>query len=196
MATEPYQPLSVNTGSAQSAIQAQPIVTPALENLMQSVASGFISVDELRKRASNGPLEAATRNAELADVKEIRPLQREAATAQIQNKVAEEQFEAEALPILNETKREVLKQQYQNVLQHGVPKAVLDTFNKTVPGFIPYDNAKLFPKQGGIDTSYALELMGKAFEKAEKLKLNAKFTGPVKQSSTGPRGRSRRRPPL
>lgn len=185
---EAYQPLSINTGSAQGAIQAQPIVTPNLENLMQGIASGFISVDDLRKRASNGPLEAATRNAELADVKAIRPLQRDAQAAQLENVKAQQQFEAESLPILNETKREVLKQQYQNVLQHGVPNAVLDTFNKTVPGFIPYDNNKLFPKQGGIDTAYALELMGKAFEKAEKLKLNAKFTGPVKQSSTDAKG--------
>jgi hypothetical protein len=171
MPTEPYQPLSVSTGSAQGAIQATPNVTPSLDNLMQGISSGFISVDDLRKRASNGPLEAATRNAELADVQQLRPLQREAAKAQLQNVQAKEQFEAESLPILNDTKREALKQQYDDVIHHGVPSAVISLFNKTVPGFIPYDNAKLFPKEGGLNTAYALEVMQKAFEKAADLKV-------------------------
>jgi len=183
-----YQPINVNTGSAQSAIQGTQNVTPNLEGLMQGIQSGFISADDIRKRVANGPLEAATRASDLADVQQIRPLQREAATAQLQNVQAKEKFEAESLPILNDIKREQLKNEYQNVLQHGVPDAVLKAFNSTVPGFIPYDNAKLFPKTGGVDTAYALELMGKAFEKAEKLKLQAKFTGPVKQTVTGPKG--------
>lgn len=185
---EPYQPINVNTGSAQTAIASTPIVTPNLNNLMQGIASGFIAVDDIRKRASNGPLEAATRTQELADVQQIRPLQREAAVAQIENVKAQEQFEAESLPILNDTKREILKQEYNNVLQHGVPAATLKLFNQLVPGFMPYDKAKLFPKEGGVDISYATEVMGKALEKAEKLKLNKQFSGPVKQSTTGPKG--------
>lgn len=182
-----YQPLSINTGSAQQAIQSTPNVTPNLEGLMQGISSGFISADDIRKRVSNGPLEAATRQQDLADVQQVRPLQREAAVAQLQNVQAKEQFEAESLPILNDTKREALKQEYQNVLQHGVPAAVMKTFNATVPGFIPYDNAKLFPKEGGVNTAYALEIMGKAFEKAEKLK---QFAGakPVDRVDVSPTG--------
>lgn len=185
---EPYQPINVSTGSAQQAIAGTQVVTPALENLMQGISSGFIAADDIRRRVQGGPLEAATRAQELADVQQIRPLRRDAAVAQLENVKAQEQFEAESLPILNDVKREQLKQGYQNVLQHGVPNAVMDIFNKTVPGFMPYDNAKLFPKEGGVNTAYALEIMGKAFEKAEKIKMNKGFIGPVKQTTTGPTG--------
>lgn len=170
---DPYQPINVSTGSAQQAIQSTPIVTPNLNNLMQGIASGFISVDDIRKRASDGPLEAATRNENLADVQQIRPLRREVAAAQLENIQAKEQFEAETLPILNDTKREQFQQDYQNVLQHGHPKAVMDLFNKTVPGWMPYDKAKLFPKEGGLNTAYALEVLGKALEKANAQKEQA-----------------------
>lgn len=171
MATEQYQPLNINTGSAQSAIQGTEIVTPALENLMQGITSGLISLGDLQKRNANIPLETAQRNAELTDLQQLRPLQREAQTAQLQNLRAKQAFEAESLPILNDIKREELKQEFESVKQHGVPAATMAIFNKVVPGFASYNPEKLQdPKTGQLNTVYAFETIQTAIEKAEKLK--------------------------
>lgn len=168
---EPYQPISVSTGSAQQAIQSTPNVTPALQDLMQGITSGMISLGDLQRRNANIPLETAQRNAELTDLQQLRPLQREAQVAQLQNLRAKQQFEAESLPILNDLKREELKQEFENVKQHGVPAATMAIFNKVVPGFASYDPNKLQdPKTGQLNTVYAFETIQTAIEKAEKLK--------------------------
>lgn len=168
---EPYQPISVNPGSSQQAIQSTPNVTPALQDLMQGITSGMISLGDLQRRNANIPLETAQRNAELTDLQQLRPLQREAQIAQLNNLRTKQQFEAESLPILNDLKREELKQEFESVKQHGVPAATMAIFNKVVPGFASYDPNKLQdPKTGQLNTVYAFETIQTAIEKAEKLK--------------------------
>lgn len=186
---EQYQPINVNTGSAQQAIQATPNVTPALDGLMSSIKEGFISADDIRKRVASGPLEAATRQQDLADVQEVRPLQREAATAQLENVVAKEKFEANSLPILNDTKRAVLEQAHNNALQFGVPEEILKVFYATVPNFIPFDPEKLHDKKTGqVNIPYANEMILKARQAAAKMAVSKQFTGPVEKTVTGPTG--------
>lgn len=186
---EQYQPISINTGSAQQAIQSTPNATPALEGLMQGISSGFIAADDIRKRIQGGPLEAATRAADLTDVTQVRPLRREVATAQLQNIQAEEQFQANALPILNATKRATLEQAHNNALQFGVPEEILKVFYASVPNFIPFDPEKLHDKKTGqVNIPYANEMIIKARQAAAKMAVSKQFTGPVEKTVTGPTG--------
>lgn len=170
---ENYQPVQVNTGSAQSAIQATPNVTPALDGLMSSIKEGFISADDIRKRVSSGPLEAATRAQDLADVTQVRPLQRQAAVAELGNVQQKQAFEAETLPILNEVKRATLAQAFDNAKQFGAPEEILKVFYASVPGFIPFDPEKLHDKKTGqVNLPYAIETIQKAHEAAAKIKAS------------------------
>lgn len=171
---EQYQPLNINTGSAQQAVQSTAVATPALQDLMTGITSGMISLGDLQKRNADIPLDNARRSAELTDLQQLRPLQREAQTAQLQNLRAKQAFEAEALPILNDIKREALKQEFEDLKQHGVPSATMTLFNKVVPGFASYDPKKLQnPETGQLNTVYALETIAAAIEKADKLKFRS-----------------------
>lgn len=186
---EQYQPVSVNTGSAQQAIQSTQNVTPALENLMQGISSGFIAADDIRRRVQSGPLEAATRAQDMADVTQVRPLQRQAATAELQNVQAKQQFEAESLPIMNDIKRKNLEQAHNNALQFGMPDKILEIFYASVPNFIPFDPDKLHDKKTGqVNIPYANEMILKARQAAAKMTISKQFTGPIEKTVTGPTG--------
>lgn len=168
---EQYQSINISPGSAQQAIQGTAVVTPALENLMQGIASGMISLGDLQKRNADIPLDIARRNDELANIQQISPLRREVVTATLENLRAKQQFDAESLPILNDTAREKLKHEFEDVKQHGVPSATMAIFNKVVPGFASYSPEKLQdPKTGQLNTVYAFETIQTALEKAEKIK--------------------------
>lgn len=186
---EPYQPINISTGSAQQAIQATPNVTPALDGLMSSIKEGFISADDIRRRVQSGPLEAATRAQDMADVTQVRPLQRQAAVTELQNVQAKQAFEAESLPILNDVKRATLARAFDNAQQFGVPEEILKVFYASVPGYIPFDPDKLHDKKTGqVNLPYAIEMTNKAQEAARKIALNKGSISTIKSENINARG--------
>lgn len=181
---ENYQPVQVNTGSAQQAITATPNVTPNLDGLMEGIKSGFISASDIQKRVSEGPLAAATQAQNLADVTQIRPLQRQAAVAELGNIQAKQAFEAETLPIMNDVKRATLAQAFNNAKQFGAPEEILKVFYASVPGWIPFDPEKLHDKKTGqVNLPYAIETIQKAHDAAAKLKASQPISVTTKNTA-------------
>jgi len=164
---------ALQTGNTPAQV-AEFSVTPGVGDMMAAFKSGFITTEDITKRAAEKPLEQAQRQQALADTNLIRPKQRELAAKQmdvagkqadIQSKSLETQ--ATAQPKLDAASL-IKAEQILTEAQRGNDKGAVLTFYQQVtsPGQMP---PKLSPDDPDSDYDYAkIEQENRAFLKNQR----------------------------
>lgn len=137
IADSPVAPLQLN--SAQYAGDFK--VTPGVGDLMKAFKDGFITTEDITKRALDKPLENAQRSQDLQDTNLIRPKKRETAEKQLDLQSQSLDAQAKALPQaveLSTTEAEIAlgkaKEALTDFKAGGDPKAYIDTHRQLFPG--------------------------------------------------------------
>jgi hypothetical protein len=145
-------------------------ITPAVGDFMKAFREGFITTEDITKRAKDKPLEDAQRQQALQDTNTIRPKQRELASKQLDVQSSQADTLAQIQPLLSEAGIKQAQQQLENVRGHGNPEAIADLHRKyALPLLgkqVPYDSAT-----GQLNTEEALNDVQKATELARAYQL-------------------------
>jgi hypothetical protein len=146
-------PNSLSVQPSAPSISQDTNITPAVGDFMKAFREGFITTDDITKRAKNMPLEDAQRQQALQDVNTIRPKQRANASKALDIQGGSLTAQAEAQPKLDAASIS----QAEEILgkaQRGNDKEAILNFYQTVanPGQLP---PKLDPNDPHSDYDFA-----------------------------------------
>lgn len=128
-------------------------VTPGVGDLMKSFKDGFITTEDITKRAADKPLENAQRQQALADTNIVRPKQRETAAKQLDIQNQSLGTQAQAQPLLDAAALTKAENILTEAHRGNDRNAVLNFYQQvTSPGQMP---PKLDPKDPNSDYDYA-----------------------------------------
>jgi hypothetical protein len=137
IADSPVAPLQLNSAAYAGDFK----VTPGVGDLMKAFKDGFITTEDIAKRALDKPLENAQRSQDLQDTNLIRPKKRETAEKQLDLQSQSLDAQAKALPQaveLSTTEAETAlgkaKEALTDFKAGGDPKAYIDTHRQLFPG--------------------------------------------------------------
>lgn len=165
-------PNSLQVQPSANAISQDVNITPAVGDFMKAFKEGFITTEDITKRAADKPLENANRQQSLLDANQIRPKQRElqSKTLDVASKQADLQSSqldtlAKIQPLLSETGINEAQQKLDNVRGHGNPEAIAQLHRQyALPLLgkqVPFDAAT-----GQINSEEALKDIQKATDLA------------------------------
>lgn len=163
-------PNSFQIQPSANAVSQDVNITPAVGDFMKAFREGFITTEDITKRAKDKPLEDAQRQQALQDTNLIRPKQRELASKQLDVQTAQADTLGQIQPLLTEAGIQQAKQQLENVRGHGNPEAIADLHRKyALPLLgkqVPFDAAT-----GQLNTEEALSDIQKATDLARAYQL-------------------------
>lgn len=136
-------------GIADSTVQALPSantaalageqsVSPAVGDLMSSFRNGFITTEDITKRAADKPLENAKRQQDLADTNIIRPKQRDVAAKQLDIQSGSLDTQAQTQPKMDEAALFQAESILNKARQGDDKNAILNFYQSVAaPGSLP-----------------------------------------------------------
>lgn len=137
IADSPVAPLQLNSAAHAGDFK----VTPGVGDLMKAFKDGFITVEDITKRALDKPLENAQRSQDLQDTNIIRPKKREVADKQLDVQSATLDEQAKALPRtaeLSASEAELTMGKVQEAMKNfqsgGDVSAFADAWRQFFPG--------------------------------------------------------------
>lgn len=146
-------PNSLAVPQSAGAISADVDVTPGVGEMMRAFREGFITVEDITKRAADKPLENAQRREALADTNLIRPKQRQVASQQLDIQSRSLGTQAEAQPKLDAAALANAEGILAKAQRGNDKQALLDFYQQVAaPGQLP---PKIDPNDPASDYDYA-----------------------------------------
>lgn len=146
-------PNSLAVPQSAGAVSADVNVTPGVGEMMRAFREGFITVDDITKRAADKPLENAQRQQALADTNLIRPKQRDVASKQLDIQSKSLDTQAQAQPKLDAAALSNAEAILAKAQRGNDKQALLDFYQQVAnPGQLP---PKLDPNDPSSDYDYA-----------------------------------------
>lgn len=188
IADAPITPLQLGAGSAAQINEN--VVSPDLNNFMKSFRDGFITTEDITKRALDKPLENAQRQQALADTNIVRPKQREVAAKGLDLQSQSLDAQTQSQPLLDEASILEAEEKLAAARRGNDKNTLLKGYQTVVnPGGLPpylipgdpksgYDYAKM--EQDGVKYFDALRAQLRASEAAKNIKS---FTSKTTDSS-------------
>jgi len=151
-------------------------VTPGVGDLMKSFRDGFITTEDITKRALDKPLENAQRTQALADTNIIRPKQRDLASTQLDTQAKLQPQVAEVSAAEAEIAVGKAKEALLDFKAGGDPKAFTDAWRQFFPG------QPLPRKEGKIDYDGGAEDLEVEADRRRKLESAKVGTANIQES--------------
>lgn len=180
-------PNSLSVPQSAGAISADVNVTPGVGDFMKAFREGFLTVEDITKRAADKPLENAQRQQALADTNIVRPKQRDVASKQLDIQSKSLDTQAEAQPKLDAAALSNAEAILAKAQRGNDKQALLDFYQQVSnPGQLPpkidpndpasdYDftkiqdtNAEFLKQQRALQTAGALSKYVKTYTTREK----------------------------
>lgn len=127
-------PNSFQVQPSANAVSQDVNITPAVGDFMKAFRDGFITTEDITKRAADKPLENAKRQQELQDTNIIRPKQREVASKQLDVQSSQADTLKQVQPDLSEVEVLKAKESLDDFKKGGDPMAFKSAWRQFFPG--------------------------------------------------------------
>lgn len=151
-------PNSFQVQPSANAVSQDVNITPAVGDFMKAFREGFITTEDITKRAKDKPLEDAQRQQAIQDTNIIRPKQREVAEKQLDLQSAQADTAKSIQPELSEVEVMKAKESLDDFKKGGDPIAFKTAWRQFFPGLpLPRKNGEIDYENGADDLQVEID---------------------------------------